>query len=228
MSQQFPLTSHISIKPFSSQNPISKLRTKQSFCPEVKFNRNALGQGSSPGFMARAYPEGTKWEASRGGKCTQTPTAGDCSCWPLVPGMGEGACGSLGRSWSMFFPSLEYRAPCCLQETKANFWPFALMIKNELQGLSLFEVFRAEAVGSCNITCISNGRAVSSVDTCASLILGRWALCLSLPEVTGHQSHLPQTQACFFHPRADSEGLTERSPVQRQVSSKHVTKWPEG
>lgn len=132
---------------------------------------------------------------------------------------GEGVCGSLGRSWSMFFPFLEYRAPRCLQETKANFWLFALMIKNELQGLSLFKVFQAEAVGSCDITCVTNGRAVSSADTCASLILGRLVLCLSLPDATGHQSHLPQAQARLLHPRADSEGFRERSPVQRQVSS---------
>lgn len=122
MSQQFPLTSHISIRPFGSQNPISKLRTKQSFCPEVKFNRHTLGQGSCPGFTAWAYPEGTECEASRGGKCNQTPTAahqgwpvnaaGDCSCWPLVPGMGEeladpseelGACSS--HFWNTGLPA---------------------------------------------------------------------------------------------------------------------------
>lgn len=66
------------------------------------------------------------------------------------------------------------------------------MIKNELQDLSLFTVFQAEAVGSCDITCVSNGRSVSPADTCASYILRRLALCLSLPDATGHQSHLPQ------------------------------------
>jgi hypothetical protein len=37
----------------------------------------------------------------------------------------------------VFSPFLEIKgSPCCFQETEANFWPFALMIKGELQGIA--------------------------------------------------------------------------------------------
>lgn len=88
------------------------------------------------------------------------------------------------RACSTFSPFLEEMAPCCLQETKADFWPFALMIGRLAQGLSPSVVSQAEA------TRVSTGRSVSLADTGTSHTTGRLALCLSLPDATCRQSRV--------------------------------------